>query len=91
MTQTTHRPSFKSHCDENSFYSVSPDGFLTFDGERMTYCPDWLISAIAIHDLEGSHPDCIICQANARNEWEAEVDAQAADARDYAATIGGLI
>ena len=65
MTQTTHRPSFRSHCEPNSFYSVAEDGALTFDGERMTYCPEWLVAATATHERDGSHADCVICKAKA--------------------------
>ena len=85
MTKTTHRPSFASYCDPNSFYAIAPDGSLTFDGEPMAYTPDWVARATAQHDRDGSHPDCVICQA-ARREWDAEIDAQAADARDLQAT-----
>jgi len=82
MTKTTHRPSFKSYCDPNSFYAIAPDGTLTFDGEPMAYTPDWVARVTAQHDRDGSHPDCVICQANARQYWQEEADAQAADARD---------
>jgi len=91
MTKTTHRPSFRSHCEPNSFYSVAEDGTLTFDGERMTYCPDWLVAATAAHERDGSHPDCIRCQDKARRQWEQEIEAQAADARDLRDTQSSLI
>jgi len=85
MTQT-HRPSFKSYCNDNAFYSISPDGVPTLDGYPLAYCPEWLTVALSAHERDGSHPDCVICQTSARRQWEANIEAQAADARDLQAT-----
>jgi len=79
---TTHRPSFASRTIRNAFWNVSLDGEMCLDDQPSTYTPDWVIAASAEHDRDGFHPDCVICQSNARREWQAEVEAQAADARD---------
>jgi hypothetical protein len=86
MTETTHRPSFASRTIANAFWNVSLDGEIYLDDLPSTYTPDWVIAASAEHDRDGSHPECVICKLRARREWEAEVDAQTADAADLLAT-----
>ena len=87
MTKTTHRPSFEDPRFGNCFWSEDQNGAPTFDGHRASFIeiqnmPDEIVTALDGHALDGSHPECVICQANARREWQAEAEAQAADARD---------
>ena len=86
-TKTTHRPSFPAA--KNSFYSVTPDGEYTLDGETIPaeHLPQWSRDALAAHEATGFSMFCVICA----EKRTAQLDAESAEAdRDRRDLLAGL-
>ena len=82
----THRPSFETI--DFSFFSVTPEGDYTLDGEIITKraLPVWAWQAFIEHDKTGESAYCVICQDNARRMFEEKVKQAQADHADLIRT-----
>lgn len=79
MTTTTHRPSFDN--GKNCFWTLTRGGDFALDG-CVFLPPSEMIAKFQLHRRDGYHPDCVICQQKAQEQYAAEARDWAEQARD---------
>ena len=64
----SHRPTFNT--GNNAYWSIDDQGNFFFDGELSDKraVPDWALDAFESHKRFAHHPDCAICQRDAKRK-----------------------